>query len=73
MLKRVLVVDDDASLRQTIVEILGADMEVTGADSAEQALALIAKSQPEVVLSDVRMPGMGGLSLPNTGRPEEVP
>lgn len=63
MPRRVLVVDDDTSIRETLAQILGAEMEVACADSAEAALGLIARSTPDIVLSDVRMPGMGGVSL----------
>jgi len=38
------------------------DMEVLGtADSGEQALAMLEQFQPDVVLMDVKMPGMGGI------------
>ena len=63
MAKRILVVDDDASIRETLNRILGAEMQIETADSAESALVAIAKNAPDVVLTDVRMPGMGGVSL----------
>jgi DNA-binding NtrC family response regulator len=63
MARRVLVVDDDSSLRDTIARILQGDFDVESADSAETALARIARTIPDVVLSDVRMPGLDGMSL----------
>jgi DNA-binding NtrC family response regulator len=62
MPRRVLVVDDDPSMRDAIEQALRADYEVQVADSVERALALLGGS-PDVVLSDVRMPGLDGLSL----------
>jgi two-component system C4-dicarboxylate transport response regulator DctD len=61
---RVLVVDDDADLRASTVQAL----EIAGAavqdlSSAERALDYISYGFPGVVLTDIRMPGMDGLTL----------
>ena len=59
---RVLLVDDNAVNREVAVELLrGAGLEVSEAEGGEQALALLATLQPDVVLMDVQMPGMDGL------------
>jgi DNA-binding NtrC family response regulator len=63
MAKRVLVVDDDPSIREALAQALGADMDIRLADSAEQALSMLSASAPDVILSDVRMPGLDGLAL----------
>lgn len=71
---RVLVVDDDHSVAGALTEFLGAEGHtVLTAPDAEQALEIIRASEsavPEkpaapidVVLSDVNLPGMGGMSL----------
>ena len=61
---RVLVVDDHRLVRSGIVsmlaEVKGIDV-VGQADSGEHALVLIRQLRPDVVLMDVRMPGIGGI------------
>lgn len=64
MKRRLLIVDDDQIIRESIGDALRSDtIDVRVADSAEQALALIASKPPDVVLTDVRMPGLDGLEL----------
>jgi DNA-binding NarL/FixJ family response regulator len=60
----VLVVDDHALHRDGTRHILEQhqDLEVVGdADSGEKALALIRQLNPDVVLMDIRLPGMNGI------------
>lgn len=62
--ERILVVDDEATLRANIVRFLARrDYEVVAASSAEEALEVLAASPFDVVITDVRMPGMSGLQL----------
>lgn len=61
---RVLVVDDHDLVRSGISRMLddSEDIEVTGtAASGEDAIEMVRKDAPDVVLMDIRMPGMGGL------------
>jgi DNA-binding NarL/FixJ family response regulator len=60
---RLLIVDDHALLRQTLASYLTLrGYQIVGeAGSGEEALRLVAQLQPDLVLMDVRMPGMGGL------------
>ena len=61
---RVLVVDDAPYVLQVVRDILTEDgAEVTTADSAEEALALLQWERPDVLLSDLAMPGKGGYWL----------
>ena len=60
----ILVVDDDRNIRRTLAASLeSASHQVTVAENAERALELLGPSAPAVVVSDVRMEGMGGLKL----------
>ncbi len=58
---RVLVVDDEKNIRMTLADILvGEGYEVRTADTGEKAVKLCHKQPFDVVLLDVRMPGMDG-------------
>ena len=62
--QRVLVVDDEAGLRMT----LGANLELDGfevveAESGEHALELARGQRFDLVISDIRMPGIDGVQL----------
>jgi two-component system response regulator AtoC len=62
--QRVLIVDDDESLRDSLALVLGAEgFEVTAAADGERALAQLDEAAPDIVLCDLRMPGIGGLDL----------
>ncbi|MBS3182495.1 response regulator [Leucobacter manosquensis] len=61
---RILVVDDHPIVRAGIAGLLATepDFEVVGeAASGEAALDLVSAARPDVVLMDLRMPGMGGV------------
>jgi DNA-binding NtrC family response regulator len=61
---RVLVVDDEDGLRTTLAANLELDgFEVVEADSGAAALARASEQEFDVVISDVRMPGMSGVDL----------
>jgi DNA-binding NtrC family response regulator len=63
VMTRLLVVDDDPSIREALTRALSEEVELHVAASAEGALSGFAALAPDVVLSDVRMPGMDGLAL----------
>jgi len=64
MTKKVLVVDDDATIRVALRDALtSAGFDVTLAEGAKEALAVIAHDNPDVMVSDVRMPEVSGLDL----------
>jgi DNA-binding NarL/FixJ family response regulator len=64
MARSVIVVEDDSGLREQLVKILnsGPGIRCIGAcPSAEDALRLIPARKPDVVLMDIRLPGMSGI------------
>jgi two-component system response regulator AtoC len=63
-MRRVLVVDDEENLRLVVRTFLKREgYEVEVAATGEEALALVETFGPDVILTDVRMPKMGGLDL----------
>ena len=72
--RHVLVVDDDRLVLAALAEGLrGAGYRVTGAASAEDALAAAGREVPDLALLDVRMPGMSGIELGGRLREAGVP
>jgi len=70
---RVLVVDDHTIVRDGICALLGlaGDMEVVGeAANGREALEMVRKLMPDVVLMDMAMPVMGGLEATRRIRKE---
>ena len=61
---KILVIDDDEVLRVFAAECLrAAGHEVLTAEDGEQGVALAAAEQPDVVITDVMMPGMFGFAV----------
>ena len=66
MKKRVLFVDDEVNLREGLRRmsyLLRDEWEMAFAESGAQALALLSKAPFDVIVSDMRMPGMDGAQL----------
>lgn len=60
----ILIAEDDRAMRASLVELLeAADWRVEAVSRAEMVPPRLATAQPDVILSDVRMPGMSGLDL----------
>lgn len=65
--KKVLIVDDESTVRESLRLILGRSYQVEVAESGNQALELLGKVQsaveggPDLILLDVMMPGMDGI------------
>ncbi|MCI5504512.1 MAG: response regulator transcription factor [Eubacterium sp.] len=61
---KVLIADDQELIRESLGIVLGAnpDMEITGmASDGQSVLSMIKKEKPDVILMDIRMPGMDGV------------
>lgn len=69
--QRVLVVDDEENIRHLVEVLLGRHgYRVTTASNADHALQHLREHDADLILSDVRMPGMDGLELTRTLRQE---
>ncbi len=61
---KILVVDDDPAHRAMLGAFFeGRDLQVLEAETAEGALEVLGKVRPDLVLLDMRMPGMGGMGF----------
>ncbi len=61
---RVLLVEDDEDNRELMAEVLAASgFEVVSAASGREALRSLSERPVDVIVTDVGMPGMGGLEL----------
>ncbi|MDR9500679.1 MAG: sigma-54 dependent transcriptional regulator [Desulfurivibrionaceae bacterium] len=71
---KILVVEDDAALRKLIEEeIRDSGLKVRSAADADSALNLIHRWAPDLVISDLRLPGADGLWLLSRVRESELP
>jgi CheY-like chemotaxis protein len=62
--KRILVVDDEQISREGVAEVLIDDgYEVAVAATGHEALAVFAAFQPDLVLTDLQMPGLNGIGV----------
>lgn len=62
-MSRILVVDDDVTIRDTLYELLSEEYLCQTAETAEQAFARLEVDTYDVVLTDISMPGLSGLEL----------
>lgn len=60
---RVLLVEDDVMLRESLTMLLADEFRVSSCASGEQALSLLAEQPFHVVCTDFHMAGMNGLEL----------
>ncbi|WHU47712.1 response regulator transcription factor [Gordonia sp. L191] len=73
---RVVVIDDEALIRSGFEFILNADagIDVVGTATGADAVAVVSRTRPDVVLLDIRMPDIDGLQvLPQLRRLDHAP
>jgi DNA-binding NarL/FixJ family response regulator len=64
MSRRLLIVDDEPNLLRAVAACLKAEhYEVNTARSGREAIVQLAESLPDLIVSDIRMPGMDGYQL----------
>lgn len=67
--KRILIVEDDASLRKALLEKLEREgFAVSEAENGEEGLEVALRERPDLVLLDIVMPRMDGLTVLSTLR-----
>jgi DNA-binding NarL/FixJ family response regulator len=70
---RVSIIEDDAALRKAIIERIDGDRRfdiVSDYASAEAAVKQLPQDQPDVVLSDINLPGMSGIDCVRKLKPQ---
>ncbi|HEY5974200.1 MAG TPA: response regulator, partial [Geobacteraceae bacterium] len=61
---KILIIDDDTSLRRVLeYNLLEEGYEVAAAADGEAGLRLFAEQQPDLVVTDLKMPGMSGFQV----------
>ena len=64
MKPRILVIDDEAAIRDSLRMILEyEDYRFVGASSGQEGIALCQRERPDLVLLDIKMPGMDGMEV----------
>lgn len=62
-MKKILVVDDEESMRLMLQDLLDTDYEVTLASNGREAEKMLAKSSFDLLITDLVMPEMNGIEL----------
>ncbi len=63
MKKKVVIVDDDESIRKTFFLILNSDYSVYLAKDAEEALQRFKKAKIDLIITDLKLPHLNGLEM----------
>jgi CheY-like chemotaxis protein len=69
--RRVLIVDDQSEVRRVLrsaLETLGHDIKVIGVPSGEEAILVVSQQPIDLLVADIRLPGISGLELKERAR-----
>lgn len=61
--KKLLIAEDNDSLRSFLITSLGAEFQVSGCANGDDAWEVVLKEMPDLVVSDIMMPGLDGYEL----------
>ena len=62
--RRILIIDDDMTLRESIADLFRiSGYQVVEAASGEQGLASVQKERPDLIISDLMLPGIDGIEI----------
>ena len=61
-MKKILIVDDEPNVHYSFRKVFSEDYCILSASSGEEAIELLNEEIPDLVIMDIRMPGMGGLA-----------
>ncbi len=67
-MKKVLYIDDASSMRKLVSMVLGKDFDLTLAEDGQDALDRINSTQFDLIISDINMPVMDGLTFLKNAR-----
>jgi len=63
LMHRILIVDDEPELRKMLETVLRCDYETASASNIEEAVDMVARNPPALILLDIGMPGGSGLDF----------
>ncbi|MFH1623685.1 MAG: sigma-54 dependent transcriptional regulator [Pseudomonadota bacterium] len=61
-MKKILIVDDEPNVHYSFKKVFSGGYTILSASSGEEAVDLISRDTPDLVIMDIRMPGMDGLT-----------
>jgi len=61
--KKIVIVDDDETIRKTFVLLLGKKYRVSSLKDSEEALAKLRNALPDLLIADFKLPRLNGLEL----------
>jgi two-component system chemotaxis response regulator CheY len=72
--KKVLLVDDSAAIRDVVkIYLMGFPFEYLEADSAERGISILGVMPVDLVIADVKLPGMNGIDFVKRVRAHDLP